>query len=125
MDEILASVKRVTDIMGEITAASSEQSAGIEQVNTTITQMDEVTQQNAALVEQANASAKSLEEQAGGLAESVAAFKLADDDQPSPPYVAKPSSAVSAGEDHDFDTHTPIPGHAKPAASAAGQWAEF
>ena len=125
MEEIVNSVKRVTDIMGEITAASSEQSAGIEQVNTTITQMDEVTQQNAALVEQANASAKSLEEQAGGLAESVAAFKLADDDQPSPPYVAKPSSAVSAGEDHDFDTHTPIPGHAKPAASAAGQWAEF
>ena len=81
MEEIVNSVKRVTDIMGEITAASQEQSSGIEQVNQTITQMDEVTQQNAALVEQANASAKSLEEQAGGLAASVSAFKLSEDDE--------------------------------------------
>ncbi|NKF21719.1 HAMP domain-containing protein [Solimonas sp. C16B3] len=76
MDEIVGSVKRVTDIMGEITAASQEQSQGIEQVNQTITQMDEVTQQNAALVEEASASARSLEEQAGGLAASVSRFRI-------------------------------------------------
>ncbi|MDP9140458.1 MAG: methyl-accepting chemotaxis protein [Pseudomonadota bacterium] len=76
MEEIVTSVKRVTDIMAEISAASQEQSQGIEQVNQTITQMDEVTQQNAALVEEASAAARSLEEQAGGLSHSVSQFKL-------------------------------------------------
>ena len=76
MEEIVVSVKRVTDIMAEITAASQEQSGGIEQVNTAITQMDEVTQQNAALVEEAAASAESLEEQAKNLAGAVGTFKL-------------------------------------------------
>ncbi|MBO9883145.1 CHASE3 domain-containing protein [Xanthomonas sp. D-109] len=65
MQEIVTSVQRVTDIMGEIAAASQEQSAGIEQVNQTVTQMDETTQQNAALVEEATAAARSMEEQAG------------------------------------------------------------
>jgi methyl-accepting chemotaxis protein len=78
MDEVVVSVKRVTDIMSEITAASQEQSAGIEQVNQAVTQMDEVTQQNAALVEQAAAAAESLEEQARTLAETVAVFRLGD-----------------------------------------------
>jgi methyl-accepting chemotaxis protein len=82
MDEIVSSVKRVTDIMSEITAASQEQSQGIEQVNQTITQMDEVTQQNAALVEEASASARSLEEQAIGLTRSVSQFKLAGGSAP-------------------------------------------
>ncbi|QBH01999.1 methyl-accepting chemotaxis protein [Xanthomonas oryzae] len=76
MAEIVASVQRVTDIMGEISAASQEQSSGIEQVNQTITQMDETTQQNAALVEEATAAARSMEEQAGHLAEAVSVFKL-------------------------------------------------
>jgi methyl-accepting chemotaxis protein len=76
MEEIVASVKRVTDIMGEISAASQEQSSGIEQVNQAITQMDEATQQNAALVEQAAAAAESLEEQAQVLAQTVAVFRL-------------------------------------------------
>ncbi|OAX85812.1 chemotaxis protein [Xanthomonas nasturtii] len=78
MADIVASVQRVTDIMGEISAASQEQSAGIEQVNQTITQMDETTQQNAALVEEATAAARSMEEQAGHLAEAVSVFKLDD-----------------------------------------------
>jgi methyl-accepting chemotaxis protein len=78
MEEIVTSIKRVTDIMSEITAASVEQSAGIEQVNLAITQMDEVTQQNAALVEQAAAAAESLEEQAQNLAVTVATFKVDD-----------------------------------------------
>ncbi len=82
MDEIVDSVKRVTDIMAEITAASQEQSSGIEQVNQAITQMDQVTQQNAALVEEAAAAAASLQEQAGRLSQVVSVFKL--DDEPSP-----------------------------------------
>jgi methyl-accepting chemotaxis protein len=76
MEEIVTSIKRVTDIMSEITAASQEQSQGIEQVNTAITQMDEVTQQNAALVEEAAAAAESLEEQAQNLSVSVGTFKM-------------------------------------------------
>ncbi|GCB06455.1 methyl-accepting chemotaxis protein [Ralstonia sp. SET104] len=76
IDEVVVAVKRVTDIMGEISSASDEQSAGIEQVNQAVTQMDEVTQQNAALVEEAAAAAQSLEEQAGVLRETVASFRL-------------------------------------------------
>ncbi|KAA8919243.1 hypothetical protein CEK64_13155, partial [Xanthomonas sontii] len=64
------------DIMGEISAASREQSAGIEQVNTTVAQMDQATQQNAALVEEATASARAMEEEAGQLSQSVALFRL-------------------------------------------------
>ncbi|UNU12837.1 methyl-accepting chemotaxis protein [Xanthomonas translucens] len=76
MSEIVSSVQRVTDIMGEISAASQEQYAGIEQVNQTVTQMDEATQQNAALVEEATAAARAMEHQAGQLTEAVAVFKL-------------------------------------------------
>jgi methyl-accepting chemotaxis protein len=76
MNEIVDSVKRVTDIMAEIMAASQEQSAGIEQVNQAIGQMDQVTQQNAALVEEATAAAQSLQDQAGKLTEVVSLFKL-------------------------------------------------
>jgi methyl-accepting chemotaxis protein len=79
MDEIVTSVKRVTDIMSEISAASQEQSQGIEQVNQTITQMDEVTQQNAALVEQASAAARSMEEQADSLADAISLYTLTSD----------------------------------------------
>ena len=80
--EIVTSIKRVTDIMAEISAASLEQSSGIEQVNTAITQMDDVTQQNAALVEQAAAAAESLEEQALQLVQVVTRFKLEESFQP-------------------------------------------
>lgn len=76
MEEIVNAVKRVTDIMSEISAASVEQSQGIEQVNQAITQMDEVTQQNAALVEEAAAAAESLEEEAQSLTRSVSLFKM-------------------------------------------------
>ncbi len=79
MDEIVESVKRVTDIMADITAASDEQRAGIEQVNQAIGHMDRATQQNAALVEQATASAESLREQAGALARLVSIFKLGEE----------------------------------------------
>ncbi|MBB3759865.1 methyl-accepting chemotaxis protein [Xanthomonas arboricola] len=76
MREIVGSVKHVTDIMSEITAASAEQSSGIEQVNRTVAQLDEVTQRNAALVEEATAAARSLEEQAVELADAVSIFRL-------------------------------------------------
>jgi hypothetical protein len=76
MDEIVTSVKHVADIMNEITAASQEQSSGIEEVNRAIAEMDEMTQQNAALVEEAAAAAGSMQEQAVKLEQAVAVFKL-------------------------------------------------
>ena len=76
MEEIVVSVKRVTDIMAEISAASREQSNGIDQVNTAVSQMDKITQQNAALVEEAAAAAKSMEEQTEELSNIVAAFQI-------------------------------------------------
>ncbi len=79
MEEIVAQVQRVTAIMGEIAAASEEQSDGIQQVNKAVTQIDQLTQQNAALVEEATAAARSLEEQSEGLVRSVAIFKLTAD----------------------------------------------
>ncbi|MCX7217637.1 MAG: methyl-accepting chemotaxis protein [Burkholderiales bacterium] len=77
MSQIVTSVKQVADIMSEIAAASHEQSDGIEQVNLAVMQMDETTQQNAALVEQAAAAAASMQNQAANLAETVSVFKLA------------------------------------------------
>ena len=76
MGEVVASVQRVTAIMGEITVASKEQSAGIDQVNDAIIHIDEITQQNAALVEEAAAAAASLQEQADNLSRVVSVFKL-------------------------------------------------
>ncbi|TKC92464.1 HAMP domain-containing protein [Trinickia terrae] len=77
MQDIQSAVRHVTDIMNEIAAASHEQSDGIEQVNRAVSQMDEVSQQNAALVEQAAAAAASLEEQADGLRRAVSTFQVA------------------------------------------------
>ncbi|MEO6185110.1 MAG: methyl-accepting chemotaxis protein, partial [Steroidobacteraceae bacterium] len=76
LEQIVASVKKVTDIVAEIAAASREQSAGIEQVNKAVTQLDELTQQNAALVEQASAASQSMAEQARGLNESMHRYVL-------------------------------------------------
>ena len=76
MTQVVASIRRVTDIMGEISAASSEQSAGVSQVGEAVTQMDQATQQNAALVEQMAAAASSLKSQAQDLVGTVAVFRL-------------------------------------------------
>ena len=76
MTEVVDSIRRVTDIMGEIAAASAEQTAGIERVNDAIAEMDHVTQQNAALVEDAASAAQSLQDQAGHLEQVVSVFKL-------------------------------------------------
>ncbi len=78
MQDVVTSIKRVTDIMGEISAASTEQSQGVSQVGEAVSQMDDVTQQNAALVEQMAAAATSLKSQAQELVQTVAVFKLGD-----------------------------------------------
>ena len=80
MTDIVSSVQRVTDIIGEITAASTEQSDGIGQVNGAVVQLDKMTQQNAALVEQSAAAAESLKDQAQRLTEVVSVFKLSSDE---------------------------------------------
>ena len=96
MSEIVQAVKRVTDIMSEISAASIEQSAGIQQVSLAITQMDDVTQQNAALVEQAAAAAESMEAQANSLMETVRIFKLDTAGETMRAVIAKPAIAYGA-----------------------------
>ena len=101
MGEIVTSVKRVTDIIADISAASQEQSSGIDQVNQAILQMDEGTQQNAALVEEASAAARSLEQQSTHLVEIVAAFHLDSQEAvQTPPIkitrVAEPAPPVAA-----------------------------
>jgi methyl-accepting chemotaxis protein len=78
MTEIVSSVQRVSDIIGEITAAATEQSDGIGQINGSVAQLDQMTQQNAALVEQSAAAAESLKEQAAQLASVVGTFRLAE-----------------------------------------------
>ncbi|MDB5892501.1 MAG: methyl-accepting chemotaxis protein, partial [Rhodoferax sp.] len=77
MSEVVSSIRRVTDIMGEISAASTEQSQGVAQVGEAVTQMDQATQQNAALVEESAAAAGSLQVQAEQLVQAVAVFRLA------------------------------------------------
>ena len=134
MGEVVQSVKRVTDIMGEITAASQEQSSGIEQVNQTVTQMDQVTQQNAALVEEAAASAKALEDQAEGLSKSIAAFKLARSAPgaivAAAPARTAPAKALRVVSAPAKPAAAPKSNGAKPAAgnghaAESGHWAEF
>lgn len=93
MHEVVTSVQRVTDIMSEITAASAEQSSGINQVNDAVNHMDEVTQQNAALVEEAAAAAESLVEQASNLMDTVNRFKLRGSAQTTRAPAARPAPA--------------------------------
>jgi methyl-accepting chemotaxis protein len=111
MNEIVQSVRRVADVIGEITAAAGEQSTGIAQVNTSIANLDQMTQQNAALVEQSAAAAQSMREQADQLAQAVSVFKLASggqaaqamaprrvpvaDQRPQPKAVARPVSTAA------------------------------
>ncbi|MHB1123349.1 MAG: methyl-accepting chemotaxis protein [Ramlibacter sp.] len=99
MDDIVGSVKGVTELIAEIAAASQEQSSGIEQVNMAVTQMEQVVQQNASLVEEATAATESMKEQASGLLRSVARFNLGDEEaqdrQPRPKPQPRPEAAVS------------------------------
>jgi methyl-accepting chemotaxis protein len=118
MEEVVTSIKRVTDIMAEISAASVEQSSGIEQVNQAIAQMDDVTQQNAALVEEAAAAAESMEEQAASLAAAVAVFKMNLAGRVIATAAAKPPVAHKAAI-------VKAPGAKKPAALHDEDWKEF
>jgi methyl-accepting chemotaxis protein len=89
MQNIVQSVQQVADIMKQISAASSEQSTGIEQVNQAIVSIDDVTQQNAALVEEAAAAAQSMRDQADLLAQAVSVFKLAGSPPPALPALTR------------------------------------
>jgi methyl-accepting chemotaxis protein len=132
MDDVVASVKRVTDIMGEIASATIEQSTGIEEVNRAITQMDEVTQQNAALVEQAAAAAGAMQEQASHLTRAVSVFRLGQEGRGRQATLASAAPAARAkirpanaqpGAPKALLTHRPA---ASPAAAPANEeWAEF
>jgi len=96
LEEIVTAVKKVSDIIAEIAAAGQEQSSGIEQVNKAITQLDEVTQQNAALVEEAAAASKSMDDQSRSLQELVSIFEVGDDvdTAPAAPRVQQPAAPV-------------------------------
>ena len=130
MDEVVASVKRVSDIISEITAASQEQTAGIDQINQAIMQMDDVTQQNAALVEQAAAAASSLQDQAGSLVDVVRVFRTSGTRlalRPAAPVsrpVAAPAQAhVAAPRNQKLAVREAV--QAVPSPAAGGEWEEF
>ena len=133
MNEVVASVKRVSDIVAEITAAGAEQSQGIEQINNAVVQMDENTQQNAALVEQAAAAAKALQEQAARLSQTVGVFRLDASDVPAsvsakptmmaaaPRNITPARPAVSAARPKAIAPSAPSAPAARPSAPAKSQ----
>ena len=125
MNDVVDSVRRVTDIMAEIMAATAEQSAGIEQVNQAVGQMDEVTQQNAALVEEASAAAASMDEQAASLLRVVSVFKLAG--KPAAVAVKRPAGAARKPQPKAAPAPArPAPRPApRPALATASDWEEF
>ncbi|USX22833.1 methyl-accepting chemotaxis protein [Oxalobacteraceae bacterium OTU3REALA1] len=134
MDLIVTSIRQVADIMGEITAATQEQSNGIEEVNQAITQMDEMTQQNAALVEQSAAAAESMQEQAELLAQAVSVFKLAEDAGMRRPAIAAPKPVVHTAPRQVSAPAAPAPKPKAPAApkklttssqTSGDEWEEF
>jgi methyl-accepting chemotaxis protein len=133
MNDIVSSVQRVTDIMGEILAASQEQTAGISEINTAVSQMDQVTQQNAALVEQAAAASESMQHQAAQLAQVVSIFKVG----------TAPAASALAAQAQRAQRHVPVRNDAGsrnavvaprsrairreqiPASKPAEEWREF
>jgi methyl-accepting chemotaxis protein len=129
MGDIVDSVRRVTDILNEISSASQEQTAGIEQINEAITQMDAVTQQNAALVEQAAAASQSMQDQAARLSAAVAVFKL--EHGAAAAFAAAPASASApARKALPAARPAPVKPAAKPARAARSapvesDWEEF
>jgi methyl-accepting chemotaxis protein len=130
MDDIVVQVKRVTDLIGEITSATLEQSSGISQVNQAVTQLDQMTQQNAALVEQSAAAAESLKAQAGKLAEAVAIFKLSQAETRHTIARAQSSSRAdpvgAKGSARTTALHAPKPqALAASPGKDAGDWEEF
>ena len=125
LEEIVAAVKKVSDIIAEIAAASQEQSSGIDQVNKAVTQMDEVTQQNAALVEEAAAASESMDEQARGLQKLMDFFVTDQDGAPMAPAVSNAPAAAPAARSPAPQRAAP---RAKPRAASSGgdaDWEEF
>jgi methyl-accepting chemotaxis protein len=134
--EIVLRVKKVTDVMAEIASSSREQASGIEQVNKAITMMDEVTQQNAALVEEASAAAQALTEQASNLTQLISRYEVGEGSAEVAPHsAARPATAAPATERRG--PNRPLTGKKRPvavpkpapvrAASAGGeeQWKDF
>ena len=122
MSEIVVAIKRVTDIMAEIAAASAEQSTGIEEINGAVGQMDEMTQQNAALVEQAAASAESLLEQASVMSQAVAVFKFDQGHTLASPQPRKALPRQTAAQPPARERSTPMRSLPK---SKDDEWEEF
>jgi methyl-accepting chemotaxis protein len=129
MTEVVAAIKRVTDIVSEISVASAEQSSGVSQVGEAVMQMDQVTQQNAALVEQSAAAAESLKTQAAQLVEAVAVFKLTSSSSrglhsSSPAFAHSPRGVNQAAPYKPAATSKP---HGVPAvhAGVAEEWSSF
>lgn len=128
MAEIVASVKRFTDIMGEISVASQEQTAGILQVNQAVSQMDAVTQQNAALVEESAAAAASLQEQAVSLAQAVGVFKLNESQHLAAPEVESRVLPLATRRTVNVVSPPSVPrvrNAAKCSTTESEEWAEF
>ena len=130
MNEIVQSVRRVADVIGEITAAAGEQSSGIAQVNTSIANLDQMTQQNAALVEQSAAAAQSLREQADQLAQAVAVFKLAAHASQRPAAPLPRTAEAPRMAPPTRPAGLTLPAAAKPApvvakGAADGDWESF
>lgn len=132
MQEVVDSVNRVTGIVAEITVASQEQSVGIEQVNQAIVQMDQVTQQNAALVEEAAAATASLQDQASSLTQAVAAFNVGEAQTaaaPAAPSRAPAPSRISAPSRAPAPVRSPAPRRLAVATAQTAQadddWQEF
>ncbi len=120
MGEIVQAVQRVTDIMGEIAAASEEQSSGIAQVGRAVTQMDEVTQQNAALVEQAAVSAASLQDQAARLRDTVGAFRIGAHQAAAEAHGAQAAHSLKAASTVAIAPMPAAKATAKPSSNSAG-----
>ncbi|SAK96567.1 methyl-accepting chemotaxis sensory transducer [Caballeronia temeraria] len=130
MQRVGTAIQRVTDIMGEIASASNEQSRGIEQVNQAISQMDEVTQQNAALVEEAAAAAGSMEDQAKQLTAAVGVFRtgqtlVVQSVSHRAPRTSQPAFAKKGGAQTRAPKQTDMPKPAAVAAVADGDWSTF
>jgi methyl-accepting chemotaxis protein len=119
MTEVVGSIRRVTDIVGEISAASSEQSSGVTQVGEAVSQMDQATQQNAAMVEESAAAADSLKQQARQLVQAVAVFKLGPDGPQREPGAAPAPVPAPARHDVDHTTRATRPAFGRAAAPAA------
>jgi methyl-accepting chemotaxis protein len=145
LEQIVVSVKKVSDIVAEIAAASREQSSGIEQVNRAVMQMDELTQQNGALVEQATSASQTLADQARNLSQMMGHYQVsgamaATPTARAPSTVSKPAAAQSAPRIERRSANRPWAGQggrtsapapqakslsAKAAAAGAGEWQEF